>query len=169
MFKKENHFPVSSDSEVVNSTVCHTICQSANNLHKSSLKHQSLKLDVVRVSPHKQEQAVTQENPHTVHELILSNIRLIQGRSSVLGRCQSTPQKNSATDRSRVKTTLTEPTHYSHLKQRLFFCHCLKHQEQPKFFRVTDLLDLVSSRAAESSGENPCTASLSFTRLVFWI
>lgn len=55
-------------------------------------------------------QAGIQENPHTVHALILSNVRQIQGRSSVLRTCQSTAQKISATDTSRVKTTLTEPT-----------------------------------------------------------
>lgn len=132
MFKKENHFPVSSGSEVVNSTVCHTICQSANNLHKSSLKIHSLnRLDFpTRAGTSSDTRKYTHcqcTNPFKHRQML--------GRNSVLRRCQSTPQKKTvpllgAEFRPHWLNPHTTPI----WNKAYFFCHCLKQQEQFKFF-----------------------------------
>lgn len=164
MFKKENHFPVSSGSEVVNSTVCHTICQSANNLHKSSLK---------------------------IHSLNCLDFPTRAGTSSDTRKYTHCPCTNPFKHQANTGQECLEDVNLHHKKtvpllwaefrpyslnpyttpiwNNFFFFATVLSDKNNSSSSVTDLLDLLSSRAAEPTRENLCTASLSFTGPVVWV
>lgn len=81
--------------------------------------------------PYKQEQAVTQENPRTVRALILSKIRQIQGRISVLRKCQFTPQRTSATDRAELRPHSLNPHNTPIGNKDYFFTPVLSDKNNP--------------------------------------
>lgn len=169
MFKKENHFPVSSDSEVVNSTVCHTICQSANNLQKPSLKNHSLN------RPDFPTQAGTSRDTRkSTHSPC---IKPFKGKIPGKYRAVQWLEGANLLHKKTVPLIWAEsrphslnPQTWTHIWNKdyfFFFATVLSEKNNPS----SSELQICWTCWARFSptGENLCTTSLSFTRPVLWI